>query len=41
MNEFLIAIHRDLKTKGASPSPEQMQGIMKSLRVAEVWINAA
>jgi hypothetical protein len=25
MNEFLIVIHRDLKSKDASPSPAQMQ----------------
>jgi hypothetical protein len=29
MNEFLIAIHRDLKSKDASPSPEQMQASIK------------
>lgn len=29
MNEFLIAIHRDLKSKDASPSPEQMQAAIK------------
>ena len=29
MNEFLIAIHRDIKNKDASPSPEQMQAAIK------------
>jgi hypothetical protein len=29
MNEFLIAIHRDLKSKDASPSPEQMQAAIR------------
>jgi len=29
MNEFLIAIHRDMKSKDASPSPEQMQAAIK------------
>jgi hypothetical protein len=29
MNEFLIVIHRDIKSKGASPSPEQMQQAIK------------
>lgn len=29
MNEFLIAIHRDLKSKDATPSPEQMQAAIK------------
>jgi hypothetical protein len=28
MNEFMIAIHRDL-SKAASPSPEQMQALIK------------
>ena len=31
MNEFLIAIHRDMKSKDASPSPEQMQERMNWL----------
>jgi len=29
MNEFLIVIHRDLKSKDASPSPAQMQEAIK------------
>jgi hypothetical protein len=29
MNEFLLVIHRDLKSKDASPSPEQMQQAIK------------
>jgi hypothetical protein len=29
MNEFLILIHRDLKSKDASPSPEQMKEAIK------------
>lgn len=29
MNEFLIVIHRDLKSKDASPSPEQMKEAIK------------
>jgi len=29
MNEFLIVIHRDLKSEDASPSPEQMQQAIK------------
>jgi hypothetical protein len=29
MNEFLLLIHRDLKSKDASPSPEQMQQAIK------------
>ncbi|GAB3927520.1 YciI family protein [Larkinella terrae] len=29
MNEFLLAIHRDLSSKDASPSPEQMQAAIK------------
>ena len=29
MNEFLIAIHRDLTSKNPSPSPEQMKEAMK------------
>lgn len=29
MNEFLIAIHRDLTSKHPAPTPEQMQAAMK------------
>ncbi|WEK35012.1 MAG: YciI family protein [Candidatus Pseudobacter hemicellulosilyticus] len=29
MNEFLIAIHRDIINKDASPSPEQLQAAIK------------
>jgi hypothetical protein len=29
MNEFLLVIHRDMKSKDASPSPEQMQAAIK------------
>lgn len=29
MNEFLLVIHRDLKSNDASPSPEQMQAAIK------------
>ena len=29
MQEFMIAIHRDLKSKNAKPSPEQMQAAIK------------
>jgi hypothetical protein len=29
MNEFLLVIHRDLKSKDASPSPKQMQAAIK------------
>lgn len=29
MNEFLIVIHRDLTSKDASPSPQQMQEAIK------------
>ena len=29
MQEFLLAIHRDMKSKDASPSPEQMQAAIK------------
>ena len=32
MNEFLIAIHRDMKSKDASPSPEQMQAAIKAFQ---------
>jgi len=35
MNEFLLAIHRDLKSKDASPSPEQMQAAIKPF---QEWI---
>jgi hypothetical protein len=35
MNEFLIAIHRDIKNKDASPSPEQMQA---SIKPFQEWI---
>jgi len=35
MNEFLLAIHRDLKSKDASPSPEQMQA---SIKPFQEWI---
>ncbi|HRO44363.1 YciI family protein [Agriterribacter sp.] len=29
MNEFLLAIHRDLTSKNPSPSPEQMKAALK------------
>ena len=29
MNEFLLVIHRDIISKDASPSPEQMQAAIK------------
>lgn len=29
MEEFMVAIHRDMKSKDASPSPEQMQAAIK------------
>jgi len=29
MNDYLIAIHRDLKSEDASPSPQQMQEAIK------------
>ncbi len=29
MNEFLIAIHRDVKSKDAQPSPQQLQAVIK------------
>ena len=29
MNEFLVAIHRDLTSKNPAPSPEQMKSAMK------------
>ncbi len=35
MNEFLVAIHRDVKSKDASPSPEQMQALIKPF---QEWI---
>ncbi len=37
MNEFLIAIHRDLKSKDAKPSPEQMQEAIKPF---QDWIGS-
>jgi len=37
MQEFLLAIHRDLKSKDASPSPEQMQAAIKPF---QEWIAA-
>lgn len=35
MNEFLIAIHRDLTSKHPSPSPEQMK---EALKPYQDWI---
>ncbi len=35
MNEYLIAIHRDVKSKDAQPSPEQMQS---AIRQFQDWI---
>lgn len=35
MNEFLIAIHRDLTSKNPSPSPEQMK---EALKPYQDWI---
>lgn len=35
MNEFLIVIHRDLTSKDAKPSPEQMQAAIKPF---QEWI---
>ncbi len=35
MNEFLILIHRDIKSKDASPSPAQMQ---QSIKPFQDWI---
>lgn len=35
MNEFLIAIHRDLTSKNQSPSPEQMK---EALKPYQEWI---
>jgi len=29
MNEFLLIIHRDMRSKDATPSPEQMQAAIK------------
>jgi hypothetical protein len=37
MNEFLIVIHRDLSSKDASPSPEQMQQAIKPF---QDWIGS-
>jgi hypothetical protein len=37
MQEFLLAIHRDLKSKDASPSPEQMQAAIKPF---QDWIGS-
>lgn len=37
MNEFLIAIYRDMKSKNASPSPEQMQAIIQPF---QDWIGS-
>ena len=37
MNEFLIAIHRDITNKDASPSPEQMQAAIKPF---QDWIGS-
>ncbi|GAB3267966.1 hypothetical protein GCM10027347_37180 [Larkinella harenae] len=37
MNEFLLAIHRDLTSKDASPSPEQMQAAIKPF---QDWIGS-
>ncbi len=37
MNEFLIAIHRDMKSQDASPSPEQMQAAIKPF---QEWIGS-
>lgn len=37
MNEFLLVIHRDLKSKDASPSPEQMQQAIKPF---QDWIGS-
>ncbi|QHV96121.1 YciI family protein [Spirosoma endbachense] len=35
MNEFLLVIHRDLTSKDATPSPEQMQA---SIKPFQDWI---
>ena len=37
MNEFLIAIHRDLTSKHPSPSPEQMK---EALKPYQEWITS-
>jgi len=37
MNEYLIAIHRDLKSEDASPSPQQMQEAIKPF---QDWIES-
>ncbi|MCE7040248.1 YciI family protein [Dyadobacter sp. CY312] len=37
MNEFLIAIHRDITSKDASPSPAQMQAAIKPF---QDWIGS-
>ena len=37
MNEFLLAIHRDLTSKDASPSPEQMK---EALKPYQDWIGS-
>lgn len=37
MNEFLIAIHRDIINKDAGPSPEQMQAAIKPF---QDWIGS-
>jgi len=36
MNEFLIAIHRDLSSKHPNPSPEQMK---KAMKPYQDWIS--
>jgi hypothetical protein len=37
MNEFLLVIHRDMKSKDATPSPEQMQAAIKPF---QDWIGS-
>ncbi|TLV03843.1 YciI family protein [Dyadobacter luticola] len=37
MQEFLLAIHRDITSKDASPSPEQMQAAIKPF---QDWIGS-
>ena len=37
MQEFMLAIHRDMKSKDASPSPEQMQAAVKPF---QDWIGS-
>ena len=37
MNEFLLLIHRDMVSKDASPSPEQMQAVIKPF---QDWIGS-